>query len=348
MNKDISTAIVIGRFQTFHAGHQTLIDRAMQLADRIIIVIGSSTFHDSLRNPFTFHERMEMIIKTYRGDPKNKEFIFIDMPDSAYNFNEWVFRLRTRISQYITKNMFLVGHYKDETSYYLDFFPEWKLETVKNFYDLSSTQIRNILFGYSQPFLKPALKEYMDKGFISEFVYSFLIEYITTSRYSSLHDEYLFIEKYKDRWNSAPYPPTFITTDAVVFCMNHVLLIERKINPGKGKYALPGGFVNQNEKILNACLRELKEETCLPLHSVYLKNRIFESNLFDEPKRDPRGRTITKAFAFDLDLKQLPDIKGSDDAARAFWYSLNYIEEFEYLFFLDHSQIIRFFMNRLK
>lgn len=62
---------------------------------------------------------------------------------------------------------------------------------------------------------------------------------------------------------SAPYPPILVTVDTVLVLNECVLMVERKGYPGKGLMAVPGGFVEKNERLLDSCLRELREETCL-------------------------------------------------------------------------------------
>jgi bifunctional NMN adenylyltransferase/nudix hydrolase len=174
------------------------------------------------------------------------------------------------------------------------------------------------------------------------------MKWTETPEYKNLCDEYRFTQEYRKKWESAPYPPTFVTADAVVFALGHVLLVKRKFNPGKGRYALPGGFVNVDESIENASIRELNEETSLNVGHNHLKGSIKMNHVFDHPLRDPRGRMITHAFMFELNVKNLPSIKAGDDAAQVEWFPLHRLEDAEESFFNDHAQIIKFFMYRMK
>jgi bifunctional NMN adenylyltransferase/nudix hydrolase len=81
------------------------------------------------------------------------------------------------------------------------------------------------------------------------------------------------IEKYKESWKAAPFPPTFVTVDAVVVQSGHVLLVKRKAMPGAGLWALPGGFLNQEETLLDGAIRELKEETKIKVPVPVLKGK---------------------------------------------------------------------------
>ena len=141
-------------------------------------------------------------------------------------------------------------------------------------------------------------------------------------------------------WAAAPYPPTFVTVDAVVVQSGHVLLVERRSNPGAGLYALPGGFVNQTETLLDACLRELREETRLKVPAPVLKGSIKNRRIFDAPYRSARGRTITEAFYIELEpASTLPKVRGSDDARHAFWQPLGQLDSLR--MFEDHFFIIQ-------
>ena len=150
-----------------------------------------------------------------------------------------------------------------------------------------------------------------------------LLEFCNGEVFASLRQEYEFIRRYKDAWKAAPYAPTFVTVDAVVVQSGHVLMVERKARPGKGLLALPGGFVNPDEKLVDACLRELREETRLKVPLPVLKGSIKSLQVFDDPFRSERGRTITHACYLELQPnKELPKVKGGDDAKHAMWVPL--------------------------
>jgi 8-oxo-dGTP diphosphatase len=110
-----------------------------------------------------------------------------------------------------------------------------------------------------------------------------------------------------------PYPRPAVTCDTVVFTMRAddlaVLLIQRKAEPFKGRWALPGGFVNENEALERAALRELEEETGLS------GVRLEQLGTFGDPGRDPRGHTVTVAYMTFLVAEAA--IMAGDDAASA-------------------------------
>ena len=126
----------------------------------------------------------------------------------------------------------------------------------------------------------------------------------------------------------------------------HVLLVERGAMPGKGLWALPGGFLEQSERTEDGMLRELKEETKIKVPVPVLRGSIVASKVFDDPHRSSRGRTITHAFLVHLQPDvQLPRVKGSDDAAKARWFPLSEVKR--EMMFEDHLDIIMSLMDLL-
>ena len=117
-------------------------------------------------------------------------------------------------------------------------------------------------------------------------------------------------------------------------------MVERRSLPGKGLWALPGGFINKKETLFDACVRELREETRLKVPEPVLKGSRHSQHTFDDPYRSARGRTITQVFYFQLknDPKGLPKVKGGDDATKAFWLPLAELDSKK--MFEDHHAII--------
>ena len=118
-------------------------------------------------------------------------------------------------------------------------------------------------------------------------------------------------------------------------------MVKRKFNPGKGLYALPGGFIGQQEKLEDSMLRELKEETKIKVDKPILRRSIKEVKVFDHPNRSERGRTITHAHLIDLGEGPLPFVKGADDAEEARWILIADLYRMEEELYEDHSDIIQ-------
>ena len=125
-----------------------------------------------------------------------------------------------------------------------------------------------------------------------------------------------------------------VATDCVIFGFDgkklKVLLIERTLEPFKGCWALPGGFLRENDKTAEDCaLRELKEETNLDVSH----DRLWQLGMFSEENRDPRNRVISLAY---YALVTPSDVVGGDDAAKAQWFDIDNIPPLAF----DHAQII--------
>ena len=131
-----------------------------------------------------------------------------------------------------------------------------------------------------------------------------------------------------------------VTVDIVIFNIHsrelRALLVKRGIPPFVGQFAIPGGFVHEDEDLDQAALRELKEET--GVSDVYLE-QLYS---FGNPKRDPRGRVITVAY-FALISADRP-LKASSDAAEAKWWSLEALPALAF----DHAMILEYALERLR
>lgn len=335
--KQYDALVFIGRFSPFHKGHETVIKQALFKAEKVVVVVGSSFAARSLRNPFTFDERKAMIKSVFPTD----SVLVVPVSDYPYDDNKWVNAIQKIVDKTVpdAKTIGLIGHNKDSTSYYLNIFPKWKNHVeVKNYMGLNSTDIRKILLDTNEHL---SSESYLNATHIS--VQNIITTIMRTSYWITLEQEYTMIQKYKEAWKSAPFPPTFMTVDTVVVQSGHVLLVKRGDMPGKGLWALPGGFLNQDETMLDGAIRELKEETKIKIPIPVLKGSIKESKTFDAPNRSSRGRTITQAFYIDLGVGELSKVKGGDDAEKAFWIPFNKLKQ--ELFFEDHHAILDYFLN---
>ena len=131
-----------------------------------------------------------------------------------------------------------------------------------------------------------------------------------------------------------PKPETpSLTVDAVILYEgNNIVLIRRKNPPYQGELALPGGFVDIGETVENACIREVREETNI---NVKIKKLI---GVFSDPKRDPRGHTVTVAFLCEPEDKK-SEPKALDDAEALEIVPLSKISSLKIAF--DHMDIIK-------
>lgn len=356
-NHKYDILVFIGRFQPFHRGHLGVVDHALAVADRLVILVGSANCARSLRNPWTYEERRDLIEAHF---PYDSPLSIYPLNDITYNETAWIEQAQGIVRRVVdsfpgnspgntlhgTNDMKigLIGAAKDHTSYYLKLFPTWDSEDVSFLKQVHATDIRRDFFNGSGLVTDAVGTGWGSKDFDHQTLQiptvHFLREFSHSPEYSALRAEAEFVADYKKQWAASPYPPIFSTVDAVVVQSGHVLLVRRKGFPGQGQLALPGGFVGQTETLLEAAMRELREETRLKVPPAVLLGSMKRRDVFDDPNRSSRGRTITNAFLFHLpDALELPKVKGGDDAASAAWHplgSLNPRECYE-----DHFHVLR-------
>lgn len=342
--------VFIGRFQPFHRGHKAVVDAALEKAKEVIIVVGSSFASRNIRNPFTFDERRQMIKAVFPQDNVK----VVPVSDYPYDDNKWVRAVQNVVHGALQWSadpirIGLIGHEKDGSSYYLKIFKPlgWGNVSVPNVDEINATDIRNAMFepSFSSSSILPAIVYQTMNSAAGNLMHSLIMkDGVVSPWFETMFQEYQMVKKYKEAWKAAPFPPTFMTVDAVVVQSGHILLVKRGDMPGKGLWALPGGFLNQGETMLDGAIRELKEETKIKIPVPVLKGSIKDSKTFDAPNRSQRGRTITQAFYIDLGFaEELPKVKGSDDAEKAFWVPFNQVKQ--ELMFEDHWHIIDHFVN---
>jgi bifunctional NMN adenylyltransferase/nudix hydrolase len=335
--KKYQTAVVVGRWQLFHKGHETLMQTALTVADSVIVVIGSSFRSRDVRNPFNWEERKAMIEASLSNADKSR-VRFLPVRD-YFDDDRWNKSVREGVAQLTGGNgaITLVGFKKDHTSYYLDNFPSWTLQTVEPAIELDATTLRDVFFSTPDADARAAVLA----PYVSPAVLAYLQAWSRLRIYEDRSREHLTVVNYRKRWNADFY----LTADAVLVANQHVLLIRRRGDVGRGQWALPGGFVNKGERFYSACLRELQEETGFKTLDSTMRNAFKETQIFDHPGRSPRGRLITSAFYFDLGNIRLPEIQGADDAAEARWIPLAELAQLEEQLFEDHAAILDRFVG---
>lgn len=346
--KDFSYAVLIARLQPPHEAHIEIINKALEKADKLIIVLGSHGAARDVRNPWLTSERKEMVRLCF-DEETNARIEFVTVRDHLYNDTNWMADVQQKVTSITgNANILLVGHDKDKTTKYLNFFPQWEvLDTGRSqsFAFLTATDIRNAFFNEG-PIEEQEVWKRVWQHWVHPNVKTWMNEFRQTDSYARLHQSYLFLREYKEQWKSAPFPPTFVTTDAVVIASGHVLLVKRKFNPGADLFALPGGFLDNEMTLTQSMVRELKSETRIRLPVEQIQQSIKMSKVFDHPERSLRGRTITHAYLIRLpDGEPLPEVKGDTDAAGALWMQLGELHLHEDEFFEDHLQIIDTFLG---
>jgi bifunctional NMN adenylyltransferase/nudix hydrolase len=338
--KQYKTAVVILRAQPPHIAHVELIREAYDIADHVILIFGSSYLPRSYKNPFTLAERTAMMQEALydAGMPAASGFQYFGSPDFNDN-NAWAANIQDIVGD--SGKTVLVGHMKDNSSFYLDMFPQWDRFDPGLVHPLNATDVRDLYFR------KDCNLRYFS-DVLPTSVISFLRDFKATEEYQQVIREREHIEMYRRQYEHLPYAPVFVTVDNVIFQCGHVLMVKRRSEPGKGLWALPGGFLNAatDHSLEDAAIRELKEETKIKIPVPVLKGSIKGNKVFDAINRSARGRTITHAFHYVLPDGELPKVRGADDAEKAVWIPISQVNREEC--FEDHYLIIQHFVGATK
>jgi len=334
------TAVLIGRFQPWHNGHMALLQAALAQAQQVVVVLGSAHQARSPKNPFTWQERAAMVQASLA--PAERARVHCIPVRDHYNEARWVEAVRAGVQALVPPGaaIALVGHFKDSSSSYLQSFPGWTLLSLPRLGAFDATPLREIFWNAAAASRSDVLARLAPQ--VPAPVLDFLQTWMDSPEYTAMQEEAAMLRGYQAAWASAPYPPVFVTVDALLLCNQHLLLIERGHAPGKGLWALPGGFLEPRDTLWQSCLRELAEETGCALDPATLEAGLQGVQVFDHPDRSLRGRTITHVHVFDLgDRTQLPAVQGGDDAALARWVPLAQVPALESAFFEDHFHVVQ-------
>ena len=327
------TGVFIGRFQPFHQGHEFIIREGLKSCQQIVLIVGSVHRARTVKNPFSLDERRALIMQSLSDVA---ERIHIEpIEDTMYREQVWIEAIRSAAQrQAAGKSIALVGHDKDASTYYLKHFADWGQVDLPNYQSLDATTIRHAWLESSSAEevakitgLTPATRAFLHQQWGSElFLY--------------LQEEYRFLCHYKAQWANTPYPVLFNTTDAVVIAEGHILLVQRKLSPGKGLWALPGGFLEMGEWIQEGLVRELIEETSIALPPETLLQHLTVMQPFDHPSRSQISRVITNCGAFQLP-GQRPAVQAADDALAVKWVPLDQLVDYRDQLHDDHYYIVK-------
>lgn len=346
IDKPYNLVVFIGRFQPPTNAHIEIIEHALQYGERVLILSGSSSQPRTIKNPWNVQERASMIGPNFPDD--FARITVHGLTDRLYNDQLWVRDVQEIVAKFAgpEDKVAIIGHNKDDSTYYLQMFPQWTALEMENIDDLNATDVRNIYFNPLYTLHKEGTTFDLNvKGKLPTGTAEFLTEFKHRDEYATLVEEFEYIQRYKELWSQSPYPVTFTTTDAVVVQSGHVLMVRRKTAPGKNLLALPGGFVSQEELLVDSMIRELREETKLKVPVPILKGSIKHQHTFDHPGRSLRGRTITYAYHIELPNGPLSKVKGGSDAADAQWIPIAQLLSMGNEIFEDHLHIIQHFVG---
>jgi len=337
----------LGRFQPIHCGHVHVIRKALEMCQTLIMVIGSDQKAPDIRDPFSTKERIKLITLSLTTEERER-IKFVPQVDYMYNDDRWIASIQTAVQTLILNEPWrpdavkvgIVGYDKDHTTYYLKKFPQYEFVSITPINGQNSTDFRKALFEDNTKLWSSYCANEKVISWLQDWKYGH-IGAKSNDEYKRLVREYEHVRDYKKGWEKSPYPPTFVTVDAIVRQSGHILLVTRRDMPGEGLWALPGGFVNQTETLEEAVIRELYEETRIDIPKPVLKGSMVARRTFDNPNRSTRGRTITECFDIKLnDGFDLPKVKGGDDADKAFWVPYVEVVLNRDKFFEDHFHML--------
>ena len=266
---------VLGRFQFFHKGHEQLIVEAAKLCEKLTVFIGSSQEFGTVKNPLTYEQRRDVIQLCFTESGIDNARI-CEAPDILHDDEFWEECLAENYtfathSAPIPMYCFDRGNDIKDRPFINDYFEVYKLENA-NDDTISSTELREVYYlnkVYPQRLLNLSACIYT-----LDLYYKYMPEYSlmyidsldlsdSVKEFSAFVDEKL---EWSDAEEAAPFPlPAFDCVDVIVIDPpeQKVLSIIRSQYPGKGKRALPGGFVDKGESWEKSAARELEEETGL-------------------------------------------------------------------------------------
>lgn len=329
-------ALVIGRFQPFHLGHVALVQHALEVGRRALLVVGSAGAPRSVKNPFTAEERIAMIRNSFSPEQQQR-LSFVTVRD-YYDEPRWANAVSAAVAAQSAGPVALVGFRKDDSSAYLSLFPQWREHALPRQAPIDGTALRRLYLSGDANGLAAELV-----GAVPPAVADFLAAFRRGPEMARLQEEFAALERDRARYGSGP----FVTVDAVVTRGERILLVQRGRAPGKGLWALPGGFLEGSERLLTAAIRELQEETLVACSEAELRAAFRGVAVFDHPQRSQRGRTITHAhhFALPASVGAPPRVEGADDAQAARWFEISEIASMLSQLFDDHFQVIDHFLG---
>lgn len=360
--KKFKTLVYIGRFQPFHNAHLKTIEIASELSDQLIVIIGSDNSPRTIKNPFTTQERTNMILASIKESEyicSKCEIIIDKCEDFVYDDEIWVSNIKTTVEKYVEHdNVGIIGHSKDDSSFYLELFSDWELHPIERLSDINATNLRNEFLDIRNIRVYQGLNYLNDtsNSFVKENVPTPVFEAITyfingnnqrisTNHYETLYNEFIYIENQTD-WtlDFLDYQPIFVTAHCFILHCNKILLNKRSHTYCNGKLELPGNYVDSSidKNIKYSAIRALKD--LLKLDSMVkfeLFNNVEKIEVFDKIGRSQLGRHIAHVVHFKLENPAIQTLYAKNTLV---WVDIENLDRKD--FFEDHYDIIIKHINK--
>lgn len=336
--RSFDLAVFIGRFQPFHNGHLGVVQSALEVADRVLILQGSANLARDTRNPFPVDIMKGVILGALLGAGIDPARVTIQPLNDHGPFGKesWISNVQLAVrnaTPNVRPRVCLTGHMRDATSDYLRWFPEWRYVPASDT-AINATALRKAYFAGAADLDGLG---WVDNAFPwREMAPDSTIDYLRRFRDDPLYGQLLAADtlerEYREKWGDGPHQ----TVDPVIVQGGYLLVVRRGPGAGEGKIALPGGYLEKDEELVWGAAREAVEETCIFTYydaSDKEKEKAMRQLLtyqrghgerFSDPHRSRLGRIITEAFFFRLpDAYGLPLVTGADDAKEAFWMPIS-------------------------
>ncbi len=368
-DKEFDLLVFIGKMRPFHNGHRHVIETGLKRARHVAVFVGSANrprSHGGLI--FSAEESAAMVRAVYPVGTESGDRISVDLLDDWLHDNDfhWTMDVQRKVQTEVERlrsimcrdiRVGLIGYSKDSTSYYLRKFPQWGSIDAgphrNGRHVLSATDLRRGLREASRANLFSHLTSDAWTATVPVEIANWLVEWTKVPANLQHLADAVEAEDFSTNYkadhkfvgDNIHYEATHSTTDAVLIQSGHVLLVRRKFNPGKGLWALPGGFLKASEPTREGVTRELKEETKVKLGLGVLSLAFRFKQVFSDVNRgDARGRIITHAYLYLLnDRSELPEVEAADDAEHAEWVPLGLLDP--KTMYSDHFWIIQKMIN---
>lgn len=326
--------VQIGAFQPWLPADQQALEQALTLSPHVLLLLSDADRPPSANYPFTARERLQVLHLALPEAWRDRVHI-LGLRQNRYPGREWAEVLQ-HLQHLTGKDDPRIGLLQAPDSQPREWPNARALPYVSS--PLGAAHWRAMALG-------PVHAAEVSAQCLEALVPAtrpWFTTWLTSSQRTALQAEWQQLAQEREAWSVAPYPPTLVTVDCVVECAGQVLLIERDRAPGKGLLALPGGFIDIHETLLQSARRELTEETGLNLPASL---QPVATALFDAPYRSQRGRVITQAFHFVLPEATPPAVQAGDDAAQAQWVRREQLAALNGRFHDDHALILDHFLQ---
>ncbi|MFC6592282.1 adenylyltransferase/cytidyltransferase family protein [Deinococcus lacus] len=307
--------IYIGRFQPPHRAHLLVMQEALTQVQTLLICVGSAGAARSAKNPFTAQERISIIRAMLAEAGVDLGRVqFTALPDHPYDEARWLASVRrAALDLCPTGQPALIGHIKDDSSYYLRSFPEWPFLPTHVESPLSATDVRRALFEDDLGRVS---------GMVTPAVQTWLTQWRGQPEFARLAAEYAALRGVSPDVQLGVY-------GAVL--RGHQVLLARETGPvGQGLLRLPGGPLRPGLSLRGSLSADLAALATLPGTETALAAAAL--TVYDAPGRSPAGREVAHVY-------RVPLAAGADEAGEP-WFNLPDILTRPELFWADHHAIL--------